>query len=202
MVSQIRITARDGTPLLLRPLVPQDERALRDAIESFSKRTRYLRFFTGAQTVPDHIIHRLAGVDGACHLAWAAIDESDGAGKIIGAVHAIREDRDATSAEFAIGLVDQWHSKGISRLLIALLASEALEAGITNFTADVLWDNRPGRLLMKALGATSNGSDVQSVGFRIKLEDTLATLRATKLGPAMDTVLGALDAGSLVTDAA
>lgn len=202
MVSEIRITTRDGTPLLLRRLTPQDEPALRAAIESFSKRTRYLRFFSGAQSVPDHIIHKLADVDGVGHLAWAAIDERAPGQPVIGAVHAIRNDPEAATAEFAIGLVDDWHAKGISRLLIALLAHEALEAGITELTAEVLWDNRPGRLLMKAIGATSRASDPQCVGFAMQLEDTLATLRSSDLGPSMDAVLHALDAGRLVTDAA
>ena len=87
MVSEIRLRAADGTPILLRRLVPTDEPALREAIESFSPQTRYMRFFSGAPQIPDHVIHRLADVDGSRHLAWIALDESAADNQVIGAVH-------------------------------------------------------------------------------------------------------------------
>ena len=202
MVSEIRLRAADGTPILLRRLVPTDEPALREAIESFSPQTRYMRFFSGAPHVPEHVIHRLADADGILHVAWVAIDESAPDHQVIGAVHAMRDDPKSPTADFAIGLIDPWHSRGISRLLIALLASEARQVGITRLTADVLYENKAGRALMKSIGAVSGATGGTSIHYNIELEATLSKLDAQKASAPMQSVFKAIDTGAAMPAAA
>ncbi|MEQ8558725.1 MAG: GNAT family N-acetyltransferase [Henriciella sp.] len=202
MTHQIHIRTPNGSPVMIRPLEPRDEPALREAIGKFSNRSRYLRFFSNLDPVPEPIIHRLSDVDGVCHLAWVAINEDAPGRPVIGAVHAMRGDADTPSAEFAIGLLDDWHGQGLARLLIAILAADVRGHDMTEMSADVLWENRKGRALMKSIGALSSGSDATVVEYRMDIETVLSTLRETMRGPAMQAVFDAIDTGSLVPAAA
>lgn len=202
MAHQLHIRSTDGSPVLIRPMARGDESALRETVAKLSTRSRYLRFFSSLSPVPDPVIRRLVDVDGERHMAWVAIDESQADQPIIGAVHAIRDDAGAATGEFAIGLLDDWHSQGLARLLIAVLCAQASMRGMTAMTADVLWENKAGRALMKAIGARSTGSDATVVEYRFEVADTLATLRGGMRGAAMQTVFDAIETGSLTSDAA
>lgn len=198
----LHIKTADGSPVLLRPLLPSDEQALGDAIGRFSNRSRYLRFFTGAQPIPATVVSRLADADGKRHIAWVAIDEAAPGRPVIGAAHAIRCSEDLPAADFAIGLVDEWQNKGVARLLIALLAAEASARGVDEMTADVLWENRRGKALMKALGASSTGSDGDVIHFRFASEGAIERLQETMREGAMEAVFSAIRTGAAVPAAA
>ncbi|WP_084397688.1 GNAT family N-acetyltransferase [Henriciella aquimarina] len=202
MTHQLHIKTSDGTPVLLRPLELRDEAALAEAIGSFSNRSRYMRFFSGVQPVPAPVIHRLADVDGACHLAWVAIDESKPERPVIGATHAMRGTADEPVADFAIGLVDAWQHKGVARLLVALLAAESRGKGIASMTAEVLWENRKGRALMTTIGANSTGTDGDVIHFRFDTETALKRLNEAIRGDAQETVFTVIESGGLVPAAA
>lgn len=202
MARDILIETLDGDLVRLRPMVPGDEGALRHAISQLSSHSRYLRFFNGAATLPDHVVRRLSDVDGNKHIAWAAIDESKEDKPIIGAVHAQRSNEDDKRGDFSIGLLDAWHSKGLARLLIALLAAESSKAGFEELIADVLWENKKGRALMGVIGAKSMGSDGSTIQFRMVLDEVLAKLGEKHISPAMNTVLAALEGGDFFESAA
>lgn len=201
MARDILIETTDGAPLRLRPLTLDDEGALRVAISKLSNRSRYLRFFNGAATLPEHVVHRLADVDGVNHVAWAAIDESQDDKPIIGAVHAQRASEAESFGEFSIALLDDWHARGVSRVLIALLAAESRQAGMEMLKADVLWENKKGRALMAAIGARSAGSDGTTIQFRMVLDDVLEKLGA-KVTPPLEAVLNAIDGDGFFETAA
>ncbi|RIJ23551.1 N-acetyltransferase [Henriciella barbarensis] len=202
MARDILIETKDGDLVRLRPMVPGDEDALRHAISQLSSHSRYLRFFNGAATLPDHVVRRLSDVDGTKHIAWAAIDENKENKPIIGAVHAQRSSQDEKRGDFSIGLLDAWHSKGLARLLIALLSAESSKAGFEELIADVLWENKKGRALMGAIGAKSMGSDGSTIQFRMVLDEVLAKLGDKHLSPAMDKVLAAIEDGDFFESAA
>ena len=202
MARDILIETLDGDLVRLRPMVPGDEGALRHAISQLSSHSRYLRFFNGAATLPDHVVRRLSDVDGIKHIAWAAIDESKEDKPIIGAVHAQRSSEGDKRGDFSIGLLDAWHSKGLARLLIALLAAESSKAGFEELIADVLWENKKGRALMGAIGAKSMGSDGSTIQFRMVLDEVLAKLSEKHISPGMDTVLAAIEGADFFESAA
>lgn len=202
MTHHLHIRAGNGRPVLIRPLERGDEPALRETIAKFSSRSRYLRFFSNLTPVPDPIIRKLVDVDGTRHLAWVAIDESQPDRPVIGAVHAIRDSADEQTGEFAIGLLDAWHSQGLARLLIAVLCADAQAHGLSAMMADVLWENRPGRMLMKAIGARTAGSDASVIRYRFEIADVLTRLHDTRRGAAMDAAFDAIETGRLISEAA
>src|SRR2546428_13601705 len=52
----------DGTKVHVRPIVPEDEPLLIDAVAAMSERTVYFRFFSPLKRLPDALAHRLAVV--------------------------------------------------------------------------------------------------------------------------------------------
>src|SRR5207245_6177318 len=57
------IELRDGTKVHLRPIVPDDEPLLHEAVAAMSERTVYFRFFSPIKRMSDALAHRLAVVD-------------------------------------------------------------------------------------------------------------------------------------------
>src|ERR1700682_6177333 len=53
----------DRTKVHLRPIVPEDEPLLIDAVAAMSERSVYFRFFSPMKRLPDALAHRLAVVD-------------------------------------------------------------------------------------------------------------------------------------------
>ena len=198
MSRELYLNTPDGGQVLIRPLERGDEPALRAAIDSFSNRSRYLRFFSEIKPVPQPIVSKLADVDHQAHLAWVAIDASLPDRPVIGAVHGIRERAGQSVGEFAIGLVDAWQGRGLARLLVAVLCAEANKRGMTAMRADVLWENKAGRALMKALDAKSEGSDHQVIQYRFDTDNTFRCLRKALAGKGADGLFDAIDSGGLV----
>ncbi|MEQ9315453.1 MAG: GNAT family N-acetyltransferase [Henriciella sp.] len=200
MTFELRTKTASGDPILLRPLVDADAPALEAAIARFSNRSRYLRFFNGAPTLPPMVMRKLTEVDGILHLAWVAVDENTG--EVIGAVHAMREDASDETGELAMGLVDEWQGKGIARLLIALLAADAQARGMTGFKADVLWENRKGRALVAALEAEATGSDNGVAHYRIDIAHVLELFGDRVQDGALQSIMPAIESGAVQAAAA
>ena len=57
------IELRDGTRVHLRPITPEDEPLLHEAVAAMSERTVYFRFFSPIKRMSDALAHRLAVVD-------------------------------------------------------------------------------------------------------------------------------------------
>ena len=151
MKREIRTETRDGHPVALRPLCRADRPRLARTIESFSDRSRYMRFFTGARRLPDHVIDKLVDVDNSHHIAWGAHDETGVEIRTIGGCHAIRSD-DGPVAELAFGVQDEFHGQGIARMLIAAVVHDCARMGITTLIADTLSENRNAARLLRQIG--------------------------------------------------
>lgn len=155
---------RTGEPVYLRPIGPPDRAREVALIAGFSDHSRYLRFFTGAKTVPDAVIDGLVDVDGFHHIAWGALDLNVAGAPLMGVVRAIRQG-ESDVADLAMGVADVHHGKGIARLLMLLVVSDAIAAGITRFTADTLAENNAARQLFLAMGGHATGRDGLVVSF-------------------------------------
>lgn len=185
-----------GEPVQLRPIGRDDSDRMKAGIAALSDHSRYLRFFNGSQTLPDHVIERLCDADGWKHIAWGAIDLEAPGQPAIGAVHAIR--RGTTSeAELALAVLDAWHGKGLARLLLTAVLTDARAAGITRLTAETMAENRASRQLFRSLGGLSVTRDGPVVSYRFDIDTALQKLEPLTQGPAGHTLRAGLKAAAM-----
>src|SRR5712692_6601197 len=133
----------DGTKVHVRPIVPEDEPLLIEAVAAMSERTVYFRFFSPLKRLPDALAHRLAVV--------ATTHKPGGKERIIGVA---RYDRaaDTDVAETAVAVVDQFQRRGLGSALLTILGKVALEHRIKTFTLIVLPENQQMLGLLRKMG--------------------------------------------------
>jgi RimJ/RimL family protein N-acetyltransferase len=142
----------DGTKLLVRPIVPEDEPLLHEAVAAMSERTVYFRFFSPLKRMPDALAHRLAVVDYNDRFALVATTDKPGAReRILGVA---RYDRVVGTdvAEIAVAVVDEFQRRGLGSALMAILGKVAADHGIKTFTLIVLPENQQMLGLLRKMG--------------------------------------------------
>jgi GNAT superfamily N-acetyltransferase len=141
---------RDGTPIEVRPIQPDDRQALADGIQQMSPESRYRRFFSPVARLTEAQLTYLTDVDHHDHEALVAMEPGTERG--IGVARFIRSDSDPEIAEFAVAVADDWHERGVGTALIHRLTQRAREEGITRFSGTILEENRPMLELVEELG--------------------------------------------------
>jgi acetyltransferase len=132
-----RVVLRDGATVTLRPICPEDERALTALYARLSPQTSYQRFFTVMRRLPPDWAHILANVDYDRTMAMVALGPDD---DLIG-VARYAYDRRGDEAEIAIVIEDCWQGRGLGTLLLGELIGYATGKGLRRFRAYVLADN-------------------------------------------------------------
>jgi RimJ/RimL family protein N-acetyltransferase len=142
----------DGTKVHIRPIAPEDEPLLHEAVAAMSERSVYFRFFSPLKRLPDALAHRLAVVDNKDRFALvAATHRPTGKERILGVA---RYDRvpNTDVAEVAVAVVDEMQRRGLGGALLAILARAARENGIKIFTLIVLPENQQMLGLLRKMG--------------------------------------------------
>ncbi len=136
------IELRDGTRVHLRPITPEDEPLLHEAVAAMSERTVYFRFFSPIKRMSDALAHRLAVVDYNDRFAIVATTHKPGSRERI--VGVARYDRATQTdiAEVAVAVIDEFQRRGLGSMLLAELARVARSHGIRSFQLIVLPENR------------------------------------------------------------
>ena len=191
----IHTALENGHPVCIRTIREDDGERMREGIARMSAQSRYLRFFSGARTPPDWVIDRLIDVDGHDHIAWGAIDAAHPDQPAIGAVHAFRFPDDDDSAEFSVGVLDDYHGLGLGRLLTATILHHAEAEGVADFTVNILGENRGARDFATGLGAKYRGLADGVMEFELVVADAIARLRAECDPPGMADVFRAFAKG-------
>jgi GNAT superfamily N-acetyltransferase len=135
----IYASLRNGTTVGLRPLRSTDRHALIQAFSDLSSESRYNRFFTQLDALPDQLLRNLVDVDVQDHVAWMATEP--GSGRCLGVGRWIRVFPGAREAEAAIAVVDRYQSLGIATAVYERMRDSALAQGITYFVCHVLSTN-------------------------------------------------------------
>jgi acetyltransferase len=133
-----RTTTADGTPLLLRPVRPEDEELLRQFFTRVSPDDLRLRFFAPVKDFGHAFIARLTQLDYARAMAFFAIDESSG--ELVGGVR-IHADANYQAAEYAITVRSDQQGRGIGWLLMHMILEYARAEGLRRIKGQVLREN-------------------------------------------------------------
>src|ERR1700716_3918908 len=146
------LDVKDGTKVHIRPIKPEDEPLLHEAVAAMSERTVYFRFFSPLKRMPDALAHRLAVVDYNDRFALVATTNKPGGKERI--VGVARYDRVAGTdvAEVAVAVIDEYQRRGLGSALMTILGKVAGEHGLKTFTLIVLPENQQMLGLLRKMG--------------------------------------------------
>lgn len=143
---------RDGTRVIVRPVLPQDDELLREFVAVLSPQSRRLRFHAPINGLCDAALARLTQLDYHHHLAFVVTSVSDGDESIVAEARYVIDADDPETADFAIAVADAWHGRGIGARLMHLLAAAARAAGLRWLRGEVLAGNATMLALMQRCG--------------------------------------------------
>jgi acetyltransferase len=144
-------TTKDGTPVTIRPIRPEDEPAMVKFHETLSERSVYLRYFhlmNLEQRTTHERLTRICFIDYDREMALVAETahhEILGVGRM-SKIHGTRE------AEVAVLVSDQWQGRGLGKELLARLLVVGADEKLESLTADILPDNRSVMRICEKLG--------------------------------------------------
>lgn len=126
---------RDGTEVLVRPLVPGDVDLLAALFDSLSAESIYNRFLTPIARVSPALLERAARIDDRVECALAACVPSGDTWRIagVGRFRCSAPER----AELAIVIGDAWQRRGLARLLLRRLTDTARAMGLAWFDSTI-----------------------------------------------------------------
>lgn len=143
----------DGTPVLLRPMKPEDEALVKELLENCSDQTLYFRYFRLIKEFPHSFLVRFTQNDYDREIGLAAIGVPPGPEVMMG-VGRLVMDPDRETAEFAVIVADPWQGKGLGEKLISRITEIARDYGVKSLWGEVLAENVPMLGLMKKTGFT------------------------------------------------
>ncbi|WP_413449858.1 GNAT family N-acetyltransferase [Georgenia phoenicis] len=126
------VVLRDGIPMHIRPIRPEDAPALQAMHQRQSPLSQYYRFFAPMERLSDRDLHRFTHVDHDDRVALVLTSGED----IVAVGRYDRIDRDL--AEVAFYVADSEHGRGLGSVLLEHLAAAGRERGVARFTAEVL----------------------------------------------------------------
>jgi GNAT superfamily N-acetyltransferase len=134
---------RDGTPLTIRSVRPDDRERMREAYRRLSPEAIYLRLFAPKKDLAESELTRLIEVDFDREVALVATIGAGTQESVIGGGRYVSANNDSRAAEVAFTVDGRYRGQGIASRLLQHLAAIARSRGITRFEAEVLAENRP-----------------------------------------------------------
>jgi CRP-like cAMP-binding protein len=148
-VTPVEVRLKDGTTLMLRPVLPGDVERTADSSVQFSSETIYRRFMSTRAPSPT-LMHYLFEVDYVDHFVWVLVDGVEG--PAVADTRFVRDVDDPTVAEVAFIVADDYQGRGIGTFLMEALIIAAHVAGVRRFTARLLAENAPMRAILDRYG--------------------------------------------------
>jgi ribosomal protein S18 acetylase RimI-like enzyme len=143
MVDAARYSAievmRDGRPVEIRAVRPDDRAGLAAAVGRVSTESLYRRFFAVKRSFTEQETAYFVDVDFVNHVALVAVVEEDGQPMIAGGGRYVVGQ--PGQAEVAFAVVDQYQGQRIGAALMRHLVAIARAAGLEELIAEVLPDN-------------------------------------------------------------
>ena len=133
-----RVVLLDGTPVLLRPLKPDDAELYPNFLAEVTREDLRLRFFETMREVSPDLLDKLIHYDPAHAMAFVAIEEPSS--KLLGVVR-LHDDKDSVNGEFAILLRSRLKGHGLGWLMMKHMIAYAKEHGLKTVQGQVLAEN-------------------------------------------------------------
>ena len=149
-------TLKDGTPVVIRPIRPEDEPAMVKFHETLSERSVYLRYFhlmNLEQRITHERLTRICFIDYDREMALVAVrrNPETGESEILG-VGRMMKLLGGNEGEVAVLVSDKWQGRGLGQELLARLVVVGRDEKLTKLGADILPDNRDIMRICERLG--------------------------------------------------
>ncbi|MBI5444208.1 MAG: bifunctional acetate--CoA ligase family protein/GNAT family N-acetyltransferase [Deltaproteobacteria bacterium] len=144
----------NGTPVLLRPVRPEDEPMLQEFFGGLSAETLYFRFFHLIKSMRHDQLARFCQVDYDREIALVAVEEPPGREKVLALCHLYVQPA-WEEAEFAVVVGDPYQRQGLGRRISSFGMELVKQKGIQRITGVVLPENEGMLSLAKKLGFTA-----------------------------------------------
>jgi RimJ/RimL family protein N-acetyltransferase len=172
-VGEERVSLRDGSTVLVRPVRPDDRELFVAGFERMSGESRYRRFMSYKKKLSERELDFFTHLDHDRHEAIGAIDVETGEGVGVARMH--RSESDPELAEAAVTVVDDWQGRGVGGLLLNRLTDRAGELGVRRFEATLFTTNKAMLSLFQRLGCTRaqrQAPDVLEIDVELPLGET------------------------------
>jgi len=138
-------TLRDGTPVVLRAVRPEDDMdRLVAAFHALEPESVYTRFHSPKRELSDADIQLIRSVDFVHSMMFVVTRPAEGGEQILGGVScffAPRTEAGGESAEIAFTIEEDYQGQGLAGLLLRVLVSMLRIRGTATLNAEVLADN-------------------------------------------------------------
>ena len=131
---------KDGTPVILRPIKPEDEPMWHELLANCSTQSIWFRFSYLFKQTTHEMASRYCFIDYDRELGIVAEVEEEGQRKLIG-IGRLVADMNHEAAEYAVIVVDRWHGHGLGGLLTDYSLEVAKKWGVKQVVAEVSKDN-------------------------------------------------------------
>jgi acetyltransferase len=131
---------KDGNPVILRPIRPEDEPMWHDLLSSCSTESLRFRFSYLFKQTTHEMASRYCFIDYDREMGIVAEMEEHGVRKLIG-VGRLVADVNHEVAEYAVIVVDRWHGHGLGGLLTDYCLEIARHWGVKRVVAETTRDN-------------------------------------------------------------
>ena len=186
-LAPIRTGLRDGTPVLIRPIEPEDAGLLQLGFSHLSDEARQFRFLRVVPQLSEDDLWFLTHPDHDGHEALGAADLSSDPPEPAGVARYVRLPDTPTAAEMAVTVVDDHQGRGLGTLLFGLLARVALSRGIDTFVALIHAENTGMRALLTDLGAQRVATHGTEREYRLPLQADPSRYPDTRAGDVFRT---------------
>jgi acetyltransferase len=149
---------RDGSPVTIRPIRPEDEPLIVAFHRTLSEQSVYLRYFhlitLNSRTTHERLT-RICFTDYDREMALVVDrrDPVDGSHSVL-AVGRLSRVHGEAAAEFSMLVSDPWQHQGLGTRLLGLLLQVGRDEGLERVTAEILHENRAMQRVCSKLGFT------------------------------------------------
>jgi acetyltransferase len=158
------VRLRRGGRILIRPVLPQDEDLTSAFFGRLPARARYERFLAPVRDLSPELVKRFTNIDYATHLALVAETFTGGHETVVAEARYAPTAGDASAAEFAVSVAEDWQGRGLASLLLAKLLCRATAAGIARVVGETLASNEKMLHLARKAGfAVTPSAEVRGV---------------------------------------
>ncbi|SFI31131.1 GNAT family N-acetyltransferase [Bradyrhizobium sp. cf659] len=141
---------RDGCPVEIRALRPEDEAGMLTAVDGTGAKSLQRRFFAVKRHFSDRERAFFMDIDFKKHVALVVLADEAGQEVIVGGGRYVVFE--PGRAEMAFMVIDAWQGRGIGSILMRHLIALARDAGLKEVTAEVLPENTAMRRVFDKFG--------------------------------------------------